>query len=66
MDDALSINTGLVRKILTEFIRSEIGRAGFSRAVVNLSGAWRVNSGIKMWIRCLETQKVTIGTRLPP
>ena len=38
MDNALSIDTGLVRKILTEFIRSEIGRAGFSRAVVNLSG----------------------------
>jgi len=38
MDNTLSIDTGLVRKILTEFIRSEIGRAGFSRAVVNLSG----------------------------
>jgi len=38
MDNGLSIDTGLVRKILTEFIRSEIGRAGFSRAVVNLSG----------------------------
>ena len=34
----LSIDTGLVRKILTEFIHSEITRAGFSRAVVNLSG----------------------------
>jgi NAD+ synthase len=38
MDNALSIDTGLVRKILTEFIRSEIRRAGFLRAVVNLSG----------------------------
>jgi NAD+ synthase len=34
----LSINTDLVRKILTKFIRSEITRAGYSRAVVNLSG----------------------------
>ncbi len=34
----LSINTDLVRKVLTGFLRSEIGRAGFSRAVVNLSG----------------------------
>jgi len=34
----LSINTDLVRKILTGFIHSEITRAGFSRAVVGLSG----------------------------
>ncbi len=34
----LSINTDLVRKVLTGFLRSEINRAGFSRAVVNLSG----------------------------
>jgi NAD+ synthase len=34
----LTINTEAVRKILTEFIRSEITRVGYSRAVVNLSG----------------------------
>jgi len=34
----LTINTETVRQILTGFIRSEISRAGFSRAVVNLSG----------------------------
>jgi len=34
----LSINTDLARKILTGFIRSEITRAGFSRAVLGLSG----------------------------
>ncbi len=34
----LTINPDLARKILTGFIRSEITRAGFSRAVVNLSG----------------------------
>ena len=34
----LSINPELARKILTGFIKSEITRAGFSRAVVNLSG----------------------------
>lgn len=34
----LEINTDVVRKILTEFIRSEITRAGFQRAVVGLSG----------------------------
>jgi len=34
----LSINTSLARDILTGFIFSEITRAGFSRAVVGLSG----------------------------
>lgn len=34
----LSINTGLARQILTGFIRSEITRAGFSKAVLALSG----------------------------
>jgi NAD+ synthase len=38
MEINLSIDPELVRKILTEFIRLEITRAGFSRAVVNLSG----------------------------
>ena len=34
----LTINTDLARKILTGFISSEITRAGYSRAVINLSG----------------------------
>jgi NAD+ synthase len=34
----LSINPQLARKILTSFIRTEITRAGFRRAVVGLSG----------------------------
>lgn len=34
----LSIDTDLARKILTGFIQTEITRAGFSRAVVGLSG----------------------------
>jgi NAD+ synthase len=34
----LSINTDLARRILTGFIKSEITRMGFSRAVINLSG----------------------------
>jgi NAD+ synthase len=34
----LTINSEAVRQILTGFIRSEISRAGFTRAVVNLSG----------------------------
>jgi NAD+ synthase len=38
MGNEFAIDTGLVRKILTAFIHSEITRAGFSRAVINLSG----------------------------
>jgi len=42
MDDAqqvnLTINAELVTEILCRFIRNEIGRAGFARAVVGLSG----------------------------
>lgn len=34
----LSINTELVRRILVDFIRTEITRAGFRRAVVGVSG----------------------------
>ncbi|MGC8857132.1 MAG: NAD+ synthase, partial [Anaerolineae bacterium] len=34
----LTINPDLARTILTGFIRSEIRRAGFERAVVGLSG----------------------------
>jgi NAD+ synthase len=34
----LSINTSLARKILTGFIRTEITRTGFTRAVIGLSG----------------------------
>jgi NAD+ synthase len=34
----LTINTALARKILTGFIRTEITRVGFKKAVINLSG----------------------------
>lgn len=34
----LTINTGLVKEILTRFITTEIHRTGFTKAVVNLSG----------------------------
>ncbi len=36
--NALTIHPPLVRRILTDFIRAEITRAGFSRAVIGLSG----------------------------
>jgi NAD+ synthase len=34
----LNINTDVAREILTGFLRSEVGRMGFTRAIVNLSG----------------------------
>ena len=34
----LNINTDVARQILTGFIKSEVTRVGFSRAVVGLSG----------------------------
>ena len=34
----LTINTDVARQILTGFIRSEVSRVGFTRAVINLSG----------------------------
>jgi NAD+ synthase len=36
--NSLQIDTSLVRKILVEFLRQEIGKIGMCRAVVNLSG----------------------------
>jgi len=64
MDNALSIDTGLVRKILTEFIRSEIGRAGFSRAVVNLSGGIDSAVSFALAVGALGPQNV-LAVRLP-
>jgi NAD+ synthase len=64
MDNALSIDTGLVKKILTEFIRSEIGRAGFSRAVVNLSGGIDSAVSFALAAGALGPQNV-LAVRLP-
>ncbi len=64
MDNTLSIDTGLVRKILTEFLRSEIGRAGFSRAVVNLSGGIDSAVSFALAAGALGAQNV-LAVRLP-
>jgi NAD+ synthase len=37
-ENSLNINTDLARRILTEFVRTEITRAGFERAVLGVSG----------------------------
>jgi NAD+ synthase len=64
MEINLSIDPELVRKILTEFIRSEITRAGFSRAVVNLSGG--IDSAVSFGLaaEALGSQNV-LALRLP-
>jgi NAD+ synthase len=64
MDNVLSIDTGLVKKILAEFIRSEIGRAGFSRAVVNLSGGIDSAVSFALAVGALGPQNV-LAVRLP-
>jgi NAD+ synthase len=64
MENNLFIDTGLVRKILTEFIRSEITRAGFSRAVVNLSGGIDSAVSFALAVEALGPQNV-LALRLP-
>jgi NAD+ synthase len=36
--DQLAINTGLARRVIVDFIRTEVTRVGFSRAVMGVSG----------------------------
>jgi NAD+ synthase len=60
----LTIDTDLVRGILTGFIRSEITRMGFSRAVINLSGG--IDSALSCYLaaEALGAQNV-LALRLP-
>lgn len=60
----LTINTELARKILTGFIQSEITRAGFSRAVVGLSGG--VDSAVSCYLaaEALGAENV-LAVRMP-
>jgi NAD+ synthase len=64
MEINLSIDPGLVRKILTEFIRSEITRVGFFRAVVNLSGGIDSAVSFILAVEALGQQNV-LAIRLP-
>jgi NAD+ synthase len=50
MENDFAIDTGLVRKILTAFIRTEITRIGYSRAVINLSGG--IDSAVACALAC--------------
>ncbi len=60
----LSINTNLVRKVLTGFLRSEITRAGFTRAVVNLSGGLDSSVSCALAAEALGPENV-LALRLP-
>jgi NAD+ synthase len=64
MEINLSINPELVRKILNEFIRSEITRVGYSRAVVNLSGGVDSAVSFVLAVESLGSQNV-LAIRLP-
>jgi NAD+ synthase len=60
----LTINTSLARTILTGFIRSEITRAGFSHAVIGLSGG--IDSALSCYLaaEALDPQNV-LAVRMP-
>ena len=60
----LSINPELARKILTGFIKSEITRSGFSRAVVNLSGGLDSALSCALAAEALGAENV-LALRLP-
>jgi NAD+ synthase len=64
MDVNLSIDTGLVRKILTGFIKTEITRVGFSKAVLNLSGGIDSALSYALAVEALGAQNV-LAIRLP-
>jgi len=64
MNVDLTINTDLARGILTGFIRSELNRMGFSKAVINLSGG--IDSALSCYLaaEALGAQNV-LAIRLP-
>jgi NAD+ synthase len=64
MENNLSIDTGLVRKILTGFIHTEISRAGFFKAVINLSGGLDSAVSYALATEALGPQNV-LALRLP-
>jgi NAD+ synthase len=60
----LNINTDLARRILTGFIKSELNRMGFTRAVINLSGG--IDSALSCYLaaEALGPENV-LAIRLP-
>ncbi len=64
MNIDLTINTDLARKILTGFVKSEITRAGFSRAVIGLSGGIDSALSCALAAEALGSQNV-LAVRMP-
>jgi NAD+ synthase len=64
MNIDLTINTGLARKILTGFIRSEIRRAGFEHALIGLSGGLDSAISCALAVEALGAENV-LAIRLP-
>lgn len=64
MNIDLTINTDVARQILTGFIRSEVTRAGFSRAVINLSGGLDSALSCVLAVQALGAENV-LALRLP-
>ena len=64
MNINLAINTDLARKILTGFVKSEITRAGFSRAVIGLSGGIDSALSCALAVEALGPQNV-LAVRMP-
>jgi NAD+ synthase len=64
MNIDLGINTDLARTILTGFIKSEVTRAGFSRAVIGLSGGVDSALSCALAVRALGSENV-LAVRMP-
>lgn len=60
----LSINTTVARQILTGFIKSEVTRVGYSRAVINLSGGLDSALSCALAAEALGAENV-LALRLP-
>jgi NAD+ synthase len=60
----LEINTEVARKIITGFIKSEITRVGYSRAVINLSGGLDSALSCALAVEALGPENV-LALRLP-
>ena len=60
----LTINTDVAGQILTGFIRSEVTRAGFSRALVNLSGGFDSALSCVLAVEAFGNENV-LALRLP-
>lgn len=64
MNIDLTINTDLTRKILIGFIRSEVTRVGYSRALVGLSGGIDSAVSCALAVEALGSENV-LGVRMP-